>query len=114
MQSDRMGYRLQGNNLVCTDKTERISAAVTKGSIQLLPDGQLILLMADHQTTGGYPVIAHAISADIPSLAQMQPGSSLQFQLVDVATAEELYMQQQQYLQQLQQQCNLQLNQFFS
>ena len=114
MQSDRMGYRLQGNKLECTDKTERISAAVTKGSIQLLPDGQLILLMADHQTTGGYPVIAHAISADIPMLAQMQPGSSLQFQFVEIATAEELYMRQQQYLQQLEQQCSLQLTQFFS
>jgi antagonist of KipI len=114
MQSDRMGYRLQGNKLECTNKTERISAAVTRGSIQLLPHGQLIVLMADHQTTGGYPVIAHVVSADISTLAQMQPGSLLQFQLVDIATAEELYMQQQQYLQQIAQHCNLQLTQFFS
>jgi antagonist of KipI len=113
-QSDRMGYRLEGDKLECTDKSERISAAITKGSIQLLPNGQLILLMADHQTTGGYPVIAHAISTDIPKLAQMQPGNSLQFQLVDIETAEVLYIEQQQNLQQLQQECNLQLKQFFS
>lgn len=113
-QSDRMGYRLEGDQLECIDKSERISAAVTKGSIQLLPNGQLILLMADHQTTGGYPVIAHAISADIPALAQMQPGNTLQFQLVNIETAEMLYMEQQQNLQQLQQQCNLKLKQFFS
>ena len=113
-QSDRMGYRLEGDKLECTDKSERISAAITKGSIQLLPNGQLILLMADHQTTGGYPVIAHAIGTDIPKLAQMQPGNSLQFQLVDIETAEVLYIEQQQNLQQLQQECNLQLKQFFS
>jgi antagonist of KipI len=113
-QSDRMGYRLEGDTLECADKSERISAAVTKGSIQLLPNGQLILLMSDHQTTGGYPVIAHVISADIPTLAQMLPGNSLQFQLTDIETAEMLYIEQQQNLQQIQQQCNLQLKQFFS
>jgi antagonist of KipI len=113
-QSDRMGYRVEGDTLECANKSERISAAVTKGSIQLLPSGELILLMSDHQTTGGYPVIAHVISADIPTLAQMQPGNSLQFQLTDIEKAEMLYIEQQRNLQQLQQQCNLQLKQFFS
>jgi antagonist of KipI len=113
-QSDRMGYRLAGDALACTGTKERISAAVTKGSIQLLPDGQLILLMADHQTTGGYPVIAHVVSADIPLLAQMQPGNSVTFSFVSVEKAEALYLDQQQYLQQLQASCNLQLKQFLS
>lgn len=113
-QSDRMGYRLEGKKLECTDKSERISSAVTKGSIQLIPDAQLIVLMTDHQTTGGYPVIAHVISADIPKLAQMQAGSRFQFKMVDLETAENLYLQQQQNLQQIQEQCNLQLQQFFS
>lgn len=113
-QSDRMGYRLTGSSLENTDTRERISAAVTKGSIQLLPNGQLILLMADHPTAGGYPVMAHVISADIPTLAQMQPGTPIQFTFVSLEEAENLYMQQQQYLQQLQDACNLQLLQFFS
>lgn len=113
-QSDRMGYCLTGDTLVCTDKSERISAAVTKGSIQLLPDGQLIILMADHQTTGGYPVVAHVASADIMALAQMQPGTAIQFSIITLEIAEQLYLQQQQYLQQLQDACNLQLKQFFS
>ncbi|CAN5422594.1 biotin-dependent carboxyltransferase family protein [soil metagenome] len=113
-QSDRMGYHLTGEVLHCADTTERISAAVTKGSIQLLPDGQLILLMADHQTTGGYPVPAHVISADIPSLAQMQPGASLNFSFVSIDEAAQLYLDQQEYLQQLQASCNLQLKQFLS
>lgn len=113
-QSDRMGYRLDGERLACIDNAERISSAVTRGSIQLLPTGQLIVLMADHQTTGGYPVIAHVISADIPKLAQMQAGSLLRFELTNIETAEKLYLEQQQNLQQIQQQCNLQLQQFFS
>lgn len=113
-QSDRMGYRLAGDMLTCADTTERISAAVTKGCIQLLPDGQLIILMADHPTTGGYPVIAHVISADINTLAQMQPGTSLNFSFVSREEAEQLYLNQQAYLQQLQASCNLQLKQFFS
>ncbi|QEC68865.1 biotin-dependent carboxyltransferase family protein [Panacibacter ginsenosidivorans] len=114
MQSDRMGYRLSGDAITSTESTERISAAVIKGSIQLLPDGQLIILMADHQTTGGYPVIAHVISADINPLAQKQPGTSLMFSIISLEEAEQLYITQQQYLQQLQDACNLQLKQFFS
>jgi len=113
-QSDRMGYRLSGDTLRSTGSTEHISTAVTKGSIQLLPDGKLIILMADHQTTGGYPVIANVINADISSLAQKQPGTSLKFSIVSVEEAEQHYITQQQYLQQLQDACNLQLKQFFS
>ncbi|MBK5273219.1 MAG: biotin-dependent carboxyltransferase family protein, partial [Bacteroidia bacterium] len=61
--SDRMGYRLNGNTIIATNKMELISSAVSFGTIQLLPDGQLIVLMADHQTAGGYPRIAHVITA---------------------------------------------------
>src|SRR5688572_19368596 len=53
--SDRMGYRLASEPLHSATKTELVSSAVNFGTIQLLPDGQLIILMADHQTTGGYP-----------------------------------------------------------
>lgn len=111
-QSDRMGYRLKGESLELLQRVDLISSAVTKGTIQLLPNGQMIILMADHQTTGGYPAIAHVISADIPSLAQRQPNETIQFQFIDHSEAEELLWQQHQYLQVLQNACTLQLTKF--
>lgn len=98
-QSDRMGYRLIGAALERLQADELISTAVTAGTIQLLPNGQLIVLMSDHQTTGGYPVIAHVISADIPSLAQLPSNKMLRFQLTDHDIAEDLLFQQDHYLQ---------------
>jgi antagonist of KipI len=76
--------------------------------------GEIIILMADHQTTGGYPKIAHIISADMPRLAQMRPNEIVQFELIDHSEAEYLYLEQQQYLQQLQDTIKLQLRRFFS
>ena len=64
--SNRMGYRLSGPPLYLLHKKEMVSAAVSFGTIQLLPDGQLIVLMADHQTAGGYPRLANVISSDLP------------------------------------------------
>jgi antagonist of KipI len=58
--------------------------------MQLLPDGQIIVLMADHQTSGGYPRLAHVVQRDLPLLAQLGPGDELQFQLIDIAEAEQL------------------------
>jgi antagonist of KipI len=112
-QSDRMGYRMQGESLQLHHRVELISSAVSKGTIQLLPNGQLIILMADHQTTGGYPGIAHVISADIPSLAQRQSNETIQFKIIDHSEAEELLWQQHQYFQVLQNACTLQLTKFF-
>lgn len=95
-------------------QTQMVSSAVTRGTIQLLPSGQLIVLMADHQTTGGYPKIAHVISADLPALAQTRPNSSIMFKWVTIEEAEEIYLEQQQYLLQLKDACNLQLKQFLA
>lgn len=110
-QSDRMGYRLQGEELKLPENFQLLSSAVTTGTIQLLPSGQVIILMADHQTTGGYPKIAHVISADIPKLAQMHANERLEFELIAHAEAEEEFMQQQRCLQQLEQSIKLQLQQ---
>jgi antagonist of KipI len=88
-QSDRMGYRLQGTNLALEDPVQLISSPVDSGTVQLLPNGQLIILMADHQTTGGYPRIANVISADLPKLAQLSIHSELLFELAGIETAEE-------------------------
>jgi antagonist of KipI len=111
-QSDRMGYKLSGAALTQTTYEELVSSAVSFGTIQLLPDGNLIILMADHQTTGGYPRIAHVISAHHSKLAQAAIGSTLRFQLTDQATAETLFLQQQQQLVQLQNACLLKLKEF--
>ena len=89
-QSDRMGYRLTGNNSYLQNPVELISSPVTFGTMQLLPDGQLIILMADHQTTGGYPNIATIIAADLPRLAQLPVNSQLHFELVSLQHAEEM------------------------
>jgi antagonist of KipI len=112
-QSDRMGYRLEGDALEAVKHEALLSSAVTRGTIQLLPSGQLIILMADHQTTGGYPKIASIISADFPTLAQMHPNECLQFQLTDQQLAEAAFIQQYQDLQKLEDQIKIQLQQFF-
>ena len=88
--SNRMGYRLSGPPLHVLYKKEMVSAAVTFGTIQLLPDGQLIVLMADHQTAGGYPRIANVISADLPLLAQLGPNDGVSFHLVSIEDAERI------------------------
>ena len=100
--SNRMGYRLQGNALKVKEEVQLISSGVTFGTMQLLPDGQLIVLMADHQTTGGYPRIGHVISADLPLLAQCNPGDEIKFSSAEIAVAEQEFIQQQRNLQQIQ------------
>lgn len=86
-QSDRMGYRIEGPALARNEAVELVSSAVVPGTIQLLPNGQFIILMADCQTTGGYPRIGHVISADLPGLAQMRAGDSFGLQKVDLQAA---------------------------
>jgi antagonist of KipI len=88
--SDRMGFRLNGPRLFRLSDAEILSSGTTFGTIQLLPDGQMIVLMADHQTTGGYPRIATIASVDLPLIAQLGPGNKLSFDLVEAEHAERL------------------------
>jgi antagonist of KipI len=111
-QSDRMGYRMRGESLRLQQHPGLISSAVTEGTIQVMPDGQLIILMADHQTTGGYPRVGYVISADMPTLAQLRPNTPVQFQVIDHSEAEELCWRQYQYLQVLENACKLRLKEF--
>lgn len=113
-QSDRMGFRLRGPSLKMTEYREQISGAVTRGTVQLLPNGHLIILMADHQTTGGYPRLAHVISADQPALSQLKPRDELRFRMIPAETAEELLWQQEQRLHFLQNACKLRLEEWLS
>ncbi len=110
--SDRMGYRLTGEPLQPTNKTELVSSAVCYGTIQLLPDGQLIILMADHQTMGGYPRIGNVITAHLHRLAQMKTGEQVHFKITSQVIAENLLLKQQLHLQQLQIACKLKLEQY--
>ena len=89
-KSDRMGFRLNGEKLKMIENFELVSSAVNFGTVQLLPDGNLIILMADHQTTGGYPRIAHIISEDLPLVGQLGANDSLYFQIISLEDAEKL------------------------
>jgi len=111
--ADRMGYRLQGT-LNAKQGCELVSSIVSFGTIQLLPNGELIILMADHQTAGGYPRIAYVASAHLPLLAQKQPGDKIYFRFTDQENAEELLFLQPQHLLQLQTACKFRLAEFFS
>lgn len=95
-QSDRMGYRLSGGELKLEQHLEMISEAVALGTVQVPPDGNPIILLADRQTAGGYPKIAQVAMVDIPRLAQARPGSRLLFTKVSVKEAEQLYLNREQ------------------
>jgi len=112
-QSDRMGYRLSGGSLLSDRSAELISSAVDSGTIQLLPDGNLIVLMADHQTTGGYPRIASVIKADLPKLSQGRPGQKIIFKTVTVKEAEEALISMEQVLTEIKAGCRLNFEKYF-
>jgi len=112
--ADRMGFRLAGQKLEVKEDEPLVSSAVSFGTVQLLPNGQLIVLMADHQTTGGYPRIAHVISAHLCILAQKKPADVLQFRMTDLSTAEEKMVQQQKYLEDIQNACKFRMQSLFS
>jgi len=91
-QSDRMGYRLEGPPIVLSEQQEMLSEAVSFGTVQVPANGQPIVLMADHQTTGGYPKIAHVVSVDLPIMAQLSLGSEVYFEEISLKKAQELYI----------------------
>jgi len=72
-----------------------LSTAVTFGSIQVPPDGNAIILMADHPTTGGYPVIGQVATVDLPLLAQKGPEENIRFERINQDEAQNLLKQRQ-------------------
>ncbi|MBR2120548.1 MAG: biotin-dependent carboxyltransferase [Afipia sp.] len=86
--SDRMGYRLEGPKVVHPGGHNIVSDGAVHGSIQVPGNGQPIVLMADHGTTGGYPKIATVISADLGRFAQMQSGAMIRFKAINVEEAQ--------------------------
>ncbi len=98
-KSNRMGYRLTGGLVEKKVTEELLSSGVLPGTLQLLPDGNPLLLMADCQTTGGYPRILQVAVVDLPKLAQMGPGDSFSFTLIGPEKSMDLLNQ-----------CNLQMD----
>jgi len=82
LKANRMGIQLEGPRLELTEKKEMVSTPVTKGIIQVTNEGLPIILMADAQTTGGYPRISRVCSTDISVLAQCRPTDKIFFNLI--------------------------------
>lgn len=89
-QSNRMGLRLHGPPLSREGAAEMVSQGVVAGTVQVPPDGQPIVLMADRQTIGGYANLATVISIDLPKLAQLRPGDEVRFEIITMAEARRL------------------------
>ena len=97
-QSGRMGIRLNSMPIYVNKGEQLVSSAVTKGTIQLTPDGQLIVLMSDCHTVGGYPRVAQIAAADLPLIAQSKPGDIIRFKKILFPEAEELVLAAQKLL----------------
>ena len=92
-QSARMGMRLDGKAVETLHGSDIISDGISFGSIQIPTNGKPIILLADHQTTGGYAKIGAVASVDLPKLAQLKPGAKIRFKRISMEEAEELAAQ---------------------
>lgn len=90
-ESNRMGIRLTGEPIGSLSGTDILSDAIVEGSVQVAADGLPIIMLADHQTTGGYAKIATVIPTDLPVLAQLAPGRRIRFQPIEPEQALALY-----------------------
>ena len=97
-ESNRVGYRLEGAKLHTAAPLELISEGVVPGTMQLPPNGNPIVLMAEAPTTGGYPRIAHVAAVDLPRLAQRRPGDHVRFAEISLADAQTRYLQRERTL----------------
>jgi antagonist of KipI len=87
-QSNRMGYRLEGPPVSVPSTGALITTGIPTGCIQIPPDGQPILLMNDHATTGGYAIAGTVITADLPIAGQLQPGDWIEFAMSTLSEAD--------------------------
>jgi antagonist of KipI len=94
-KSNRMGFFLNGPSIQLIEPKQYRSSAVTRGTLQLLPNGHIIVLMADHQTIGGYANLGQIILVDLPRFAQLNNHSHFKLSLTNVQTAHQLYRTKQ-------------------
>jgi len=97
-QSDRMGVRLEGQQLKPYSEGI-ISEGIALGAIQVPPDGQPIVLMRDRQTIGGYPKLGTVLSTDIEKIGQAMPGQKIQFHVSDIQTVYSERVQRAQFFE---------------
>ena len=97
-QVNRMGLRLRGPAIYTSDSAGVLSQGVSCGSIQVTNAGQPLILFVEQQTTGGYPLIASVISADLPSIGQLRPGDVVRFEVVSTQDALRLLKQREQWV----------------
>ena len=87
-----MGYAKKGIEIIENIKEKNIrSEGIVKGTIQIPPDGDPIIMLSDHGTIGGYPKIGVVISADYDKLVQLVPNTKIKFKLVNLSEAEKIY-----------------------
>ncbi len=96
--SDRMGYRLEGAQLVHREKADIISDFITAGTIQVPGTGQPIIHMRDCGVSGGYTKIGVVISFDLMKLAQLKPGDRIRFEEISITQAQEIYRENEVFL----------------
>jgi biotin-dependent carboxylase-like uncharacterized protein len=89
-EADRMGYRLTGDRIEHALGYNIVSDGIVAGSVQVPGTGEPIVMMADRQTTGGYPKIATVISPDLRVMAQRRPGAPVRFQAIEIREAQRL------------------------
>ena len=95
VQSNRVGFRLEGPVLELKAPLELVSEGVARGTMQLPPDGHAIVLMAEAPTTGGYPRVAHVAEVDLARLAQRKPGDRVRFVETSFAEAQSRYLERE-------------------
>ncbi|MFA9455408.1 biotin-dependent carboxyltransferase family protein [Halalkalibacter sp. AB-rgal2] len=100
-EADRMGYRLNGSPLTLKKQQQMLSEPVSFGTIQVPGDGMPIILMADSQTVGGYPIIGQVAAVDRSKIAQMKAGDLLLFEEIDMNSAGYLFRKRQANLEEL-------------
>jgi allophanate hydrolase subunit 2 len=99
--SNRIGLRLRGGDgpaVRMAPDAEVDSTAMITGAVQVPPDGDPIILMPDHATVGGYPVIACVTSADLAALGQLRPGDTLVFLVVGLSEARDRHRSKERHL----------------
>ncbi len=104
VDSNRMACKLKGAAIETVNGSDIISDGIVEGSIQVASDGQPIVMLADHQTTGGYAKIATVIPPDVSVLAQLRPGDSVAFAAISPEKAVEICRKQAKKLEWLEEQ----------
>jgi biotin-dependent carboxylase-like uncharacterized protein len=97
-QSNRMGLRLEGPPVLLSAAGQMITEGVSLGAVQVPSEGLPIILFVEQQTTGGYPIIANVISADLHRVGQLRPRDEIRFEQVDFETARSLLIEQEKLL----------------